>query len=372
MGKIFELFGYRLDSWNAAAQANCARAWCPFMLAACDGGGNRYLSAIDLRTHPELAKKFPGKTVVQAGICSLHIRDNEPPWIVCPRRLLSLRHQVSEHDHQAFIKQQIAQYMHLAPNNTYQVWAEVKMKVGVTSTTNDLKHTSFDYTFDYIIAGSQPILVADAAKIINCSEQVTRKKAEEHGYTLVQRDNLWIEDFPADPIVLVEIMTSSTSGGDKKKRTQIGMAFEDAVLYGNDHQAPGINYRQVWARMVSQLIGKSQVGMAWGGKTIWVIQDVLANYISSSTALNLSHYHSNQPDEVNILALGYGEDFFNEEVFSLQQAQFYSGPIVRGTSTTEKPGGFVDIVKIGTPPPKEYLWRSLFLKATRTPFFVNG
>jgi len=45
------------------------------------------------------------------------------------------------------------------------------------------------------------------------------------------------------------------------------MAFEDAVL-GKPHQGPGINYRQVWARMVSQLVVKSEVGLAWGGKTI--------------------------------------------------------------------------------------------------------
>lgn len=49
MSKIFELYGYRLDSWNKEAADNRAKAWCPFMDAECDGGGNRYLSALDLR-----------------------------------------------------------------------------------------------------------------------------------------------------------------------------------------------------------------------------------------------------------------------------------------------------------------------------------
>lgn len=68
MSKIFELFGYRLDSWSVKAESNCAKAWCPFMDSECDGGGNRYLSAISLSSHTDLAKKFPGKQVIQAGI----------------------------------------------------------------------------------------------------------------------------------------------------------------------------------------------------------------------------------------------------------------------------------------------------------------
>lgn len=68
MSKIYELFGYRLDAWGEEAKTNCKKAWCPFMDTECDGGGNRYLSAIDLRTHSELAKKFPGKQLVQAGV----------------------------------------------------------------------------------------------------------------------------------------------------------------------------------------------------------------------------------------------------------------------------------------------------------------
>lgn len=363
MSKIFELFGYRLDSWNKEAESNCAKAWCPFMDAECDGGGNRYLSAIELRQHPALAKKFPGKTVVQAGVCSLRVRADEQPWIVCPRRLLSLRKKPPGAEHQKYVKDQLAKYLALAKGQQYRVWAEVKMKVGTT--TEDDQAKFFDYTFDYVITGSTRMLLSTVAKMIGRSEQATKKIAEENGYTLAKRDELWIDNFPGAPVAIVEIMTSSTSGGDKNKRTQIGMAFEDAILDTEKHNGPGINYRQVWARMVSQLIVKSQVGMAWNGKTIWLIQDVLANYISSSTALNLSRYLSEKADEVNILSFGYGDldgKRSVKKVVPLQKADFYSGPITTKSAKTDERGGFVEIIKIGAPPPIEHLWRALFLK----------
>lgn len=364
MSKIFELFGYRLDTWGLAAEANCRKAWCPFMDAECDGGGNRYLSAIDLRAHPELAKKFPGKKLVQAGVCSLRVRDGEQPWIVCPRRLLSLKENSSRLNHQDHVKQQLSKYMGLPLGINYRAWAEVKMKVGTT--TDDEQEKFFDYTFDYVITGSKKLPISEVAKIIGRSEKATQKIAEENGFTLAKRGDVWIENFPSDPVVIVEIMTSSTSGGDKKKRTQVGMAFEDAVLNQENHNGPGINYRQVWARMVSQLIVKSQVGMAWNGKTIWLIQDVLANYISASTALNLSKYISEQSDEVNILAFGYGNKVntrsVKDEIILLDDSNFYAGPITEGKTKDTERGGFVEIIKIGAPPPKDHLWRSLFLK----------
>jgi hypothetical protein len=342
------------------------------MDAECDGGGNRYLSAIDLRKNPVLAKKFPGKQLVQAGVCSLRVKNGDQPWIVCPRRLFSLRENSSRLNHHDHVKQQLSKYMGLPQKGHYRAWAEVKMKVGTT--TEDEQEKFFDYTFDYVIAGSKKLLVSEAAKMINRSEKATQKIAEDNGFTLAKRGDLWIENFPAEPVVIVEIMTSSTSGGDKNKRTQVGMAFEDAILDPENHNGPGINYRQVWARMVSQLIVKSQVGIAWNGKTIWLIQDVLANYISSSTALNLSKYLAEQSDEVNILAFGYGKNVNNtsirDEIIPLEDSIFYAGPITAGSAKNSERGGFVEIVKIGAPPPKEHLWRSLFLKPPRGTFSV--
>lgn len=145
------------------------------------------------------------------------------------------------------------------------------------------------------------------------------------------------------------------------------MAFEDAILKGHDHMGPGINYRQVWARMVSQLIVKSQVGVEWGAKTIWVMQDTLGDYISSTTALNLNDYVAESTNEVNIITVGYGDRPIADEssgVLQLAESRFFSGPISSAAAAVGPgpPGGFVDIVKAGFVPPISRLWRALFLK----------
>jgi hypothetical protein len=360
MSKIFELYGYRLDCWNAEASANREKAWCPFMDAECDGGGNRYLSALDISKNPKLKKYFPGKKVVQSGVCSLRLRESEQPWIVCPRRLLSLKGHQS--NYQAHVREQLVKYSNLERGRLYRAWSEVKMKVKTTNDDDEAK--SFDYTFDYVIAGVSKKKLSEVAELIGKGLRATQKIAEDNQYTLASRNGeLWVDDFPSDPIVIVEIMTSSTSGGDKKKRTQIAMACEDAVVSPENHNGPGINYRQVWARMVSQLIVKSQVGLAWNGKTIWLLQDLLAQYISSTTALDLSKYIAQNSDEVNILAFGYGEvdEEPTEPIMELHDSTFYAGPITENADNSVSKG-FVEIVKIGAPPDKEHLWRSLFKK----------
>jgi hypothetical protein len=359
MSKIFELFGYRLDAWGPKAASNCKEAQCPFMDAECDGGGNRYLSAINLRLRPDLQRHFPTKTTVQAGVCSLQLREKEQPWIVCPRRLLSLKDGMSTH--QTSVYDHLIRYSGLAKGTRVRVWSEVKMKL-TTQTEND-ETKSFDYTFDYVLAGSERRLLSEVAALLEKSTKVVKKLAADNGFTVASRNGEeWIDNFPSDPITIVEVMTSSTSGGNKENRTQIAMAFEDAVTKGLDHQGPTINYRQVWARMVSQLIVKSQVGLAWGGKTIWVLQDVLADYISSTTSLDLSKYVAAELDEVNILAFGYGQTAADpsetDSIANLEEASLYAGPI----STSPSDGGFIEIVKIGAAPSKDALWKSLFKK----------
>ncbi len=290
----------------------------------------------------------------------MRLRDSEQPWIVCPRRLLSLRGQNS--NYQTHVREQLTKYADLKRGIPYRAWSEVKMKVETANEDDEAK--SFDYTFDYVIAGSSPKKLSDVAALIGKEPGATQKMAVANQYTLASKNGeLWIDDFPSDPIVIVEIMTSSTSGGDKNKRTQIAMACEDAVVSPENHKAPGINYRQVWARMVSQLIVKSQVGLAWNGKTIWLLQDLLAQYISTTTALDLSKYIAQQPDEVNILAFGYGEvdEHPPVPIIELQDSIFYAGPITENTDHSDSKG-FVEIIKIGAPPVKEHLWRSLFKK----------
>jgi len=361
MSKIFELYGHRLDHWDEQAADNRAKAWCPFMGAECDGGGNRYLSALDLRQKRHLRPFFPRKTIVQSGVCSLRLRGGEQPWIICPRRLLSLRNSARS-DSQALVRQQIAKYAGLEKGRSYRAWSEVKMKIETADENDEAK--SFDYTFDYIIAGGCRKPISEISYLIGKGEHATISIAEANGFTMARRGRqIWVDDFPDDPILIIEIMTSSTSGGDKNKRTQIPMACEDAIVDPSNHNGPGINYRQVWARMVSQLIVKSQVGLAWNGKTFWLLQDLLAKYISDTTALNLYQYIATHPHEVNILTFGYGNLDLNaeESICNLKESAFYSGPISEKTDGQSK--GFIEIVKIGSPPGKNHLWRSLFIKS---------
>ena len=90
MSRIFEIYGHRLDDESDEAENHRSTAWCPFMDAKCDGGGNRYLTQIDLtkNEHYELKAKFPGMDKVVPGICSLETVSGQSPWIACPRRLL--------------------------------------------------------------------------------------------------------------------------------------------------------------------------------------------------------------------------------------------------------------------------------------------
>jgi hypothetical protein len=332
------------------------------MNAECDGGGNRFQSAIDLRSNSALSVRIPGKESIQVGVCSLQTHVGEQPWIVCPRRLLSLKGGRLS-DKQEVVRKQLSAFSELDEGKKYLAWSEVKIK---TESTNDDEEVKwFDYTFDYVLASVHRKRVADVAAIVDLPVNVVKRTAERNSYTLASRDSeLWIDDFPSDPLIIIEVMTSSTSGGNKRNRTQIAMACEDAILHGNTHNAPGINYRQVWARMVSQLIVKSQVGMAWGGKTIWLVQDVLANYISKSTGLILSQYLSDHLDEVNILAFGYGDKIAVEDdsLIELEDGNLYAGPITKSGNAFAH-DGFIDIVKIGAPPPKEQIWKSLFNKA---------
>jgi len=362
LSKIFELYGYRLGKWNDEAEHNMRRAWCPFMDAECDGGGNRYQSAIDIKKNPALQSRIPGKDAVQCGVCSIQLHDGEQPWIVCPRRLLALKTKYSS-PHQANVREELSIKAGLCEGRAYSVWAEVKVKT--QETTNDDETKYFDYTFDYIISGTESKRVEDISAILNLSEKTVVSMAQKNHYALAFReDGLWVEDFPLGPPLIIEVMTSSTSGGNKKNRTQISMACEDAILNQQEHNAPGINYRQVWARMVSQLIVKSQVGIAWGGKTIWLVQDVLADYISKSTALVLSDYISERTDEVNILSFGYGDGIESslDSIMELKESKLFAGPISKSGSANVT-DGFVDIVKISIPPPKEQIWRSLLNKA---------
>ena len=349
--KIFETFGYPVTDTSAEANANRKAARCPFMDADCDGGGNRHLSSINLSAHPQLRSFFGNRTTVQSGVCSIQVRDNESPWIVCPRRLLALaRVSPGTSSHQEDVSDSLLRVLPYPSGTALGVWGEVK----IIERNADSR---FDYTFDYVVL---PIGTQTSEELEARAETPwpqLRRAYENAGYTIVRRGGTsYVDDAPIGPPTIIEIMTSSTSGGNKKKRTNIPAAFEDAIL-GRDHVAPGINYRQVWGRMVSQLIAKSEVGLAWDGLTVWIVQDNLVNYINQSTGLNLANFLSQHTSEVNMLSFGYDGDYqIRPGVIELRNENLYAGPISGYTATdSNAAAGFQDIIRAPRIPPVSLL-----------------
>ena len=91
--QLFEVFGFPLSDRGSTAEKFRQNAMCPFMGCECDGGGNRYLSHVDLSSKPELKDYFGGRARVPSGVCSIQPKQGERPWIVCPRRLMVLAHE---------------------------------------------------------------------------------------------------------------------------------------------------------------------------------------------------------------------------------------------------------------------------------------
>ena len=361
--QIFELFGYPVDSWSSEAMLNMRRCHCPFMDAECDGGGNRFSSGITLRPRHPLSRYFPGKRMVQAGVCSLQLHKGEQPWIVCPRRLLNYRNG-DERSYQGDVKTMLYEKSGLVKGGRYLAWSEVKMKCGGSSEEEGL----FDYTFDYIITGKGRKPVDEICDMLGMSERKALHTLAKSGFTTCRKSGkTFCDDFPMMPLVIVEVMTSSTCGGNKTKRTQISQLFEDTVLMLNGVETtpggPSINYRQVWARMVSQLLVKSQIGNAWGGVTFWVLQDLLAEYISKTTALNFSDFLGKHRGEVNVIAGGYGDELMPSnrrgDLIGLRDVKFYSGKVA-AASTGEK--AFSDIIKLKCVPDRKELLKRLVQK----------
>lgn len=326
MPSIFELFGYHVNDWTPEALRARREARCPFTEAQCDGGGNRYLSSLRVSEHPELADFLgDGRSEIPCGVCSLLMREGDDPWIVCPRRLLSFGRGEDRSVAQDHIKRSLIQRLGFAAAPSINVWSEVRLHYQSEAPSGS---KLFNYTFDYILLPG----------------------SAENGQRLEAGD-------VANPGV-VEIMTASTSGGNRRTRTTIQAACVDALMR-REHRAPGINYRQVWARMVSQLIAKSEAALEWGGHAIWVLQDVLVQYIRSTTGLDPLSFQAQEPSEVNMLVLSYPSQYGPEEgPIHLSLSGFLAGPISAMQQATEG-AAFQDIVRAAVCPPVSELHRAL-------------
>lgn len=354
MPRIFELFGYPLSLQTPAAQQCRQQAFCPFTRRECDGGGNRYSSHIDIPANSPLKQYFAGRNRVAAGICSIQLTEHEPPWIVCPHRILSWEYEASDgHVSKRGVAYQILHLLNYPSGSKLGIWPEVKLQFEEVS-TKGVKN--FNYMFDYIVMPVADVSQDDMMTQVSGNWQTWRRRFEKGGYIISQRKGIdVIEDAPSGVPGIIEIMTSSTSGGNKSKRTTVAQAFQDAIA-GKEHHAPGINKRQIWARMVSQLIVKSEIAIAWGGKAIWVVQDMLASYISSSTALNLADFVAEQTGEVNLLSVTYSDLSMNPtDILQLRPDLLFSGPISSAPDKSLPEPDFRDIIRAPALPSLERL-----------------
>lgn len=308
---VGELYGHRLYSadYNSASKSDGAAgqpnelprvhqsinttptgqltARCEFRNQICDGGGNRDMMRIPARdeTIGLLFSNKVGKLsggFLPCGVCTVLHQKQDKLWAICPHRLFAIGKNGIADPHQ-WLAQKIFRLFGFEKGDTIEVWSEIHLRDKAES------GAKFDYRLDYVL----------------------RRKGNNQS-----------------PVV-IEVMTCSTSGGNRERHTDMKSAFKNATLATRGLQfgpvqSPGVNLRQVWARMASQLIAKSEAAIAWGGRTVWIIQDHLARYIQTQTALPLDQLRSPnwEPDEVNLVVSNLNGS-----------ADLYSGPIRPKQST---------------------------------------
>lgn len=248
---VKELFGIPATDLD---NPNLGQARCPFMGDMCDGGGNRYMAELPLGNDAGLRARFGTAVLEQGsvpcGICSV---GNGSDWVVCPRRLLCFSRDGIGYGHER-IGAALYKIGGFRSGARIDVWREIRVSYAGEG-------KKFQYNFDYIMRDADGTLL------------------------------------------IIEVMTSSTSGGNKNQGTDIQTALAKsvkAVGTGEKTKCPSSNTRQVWARMASQLVAKSEAGSSWGGRTVWVIESSLAKYVQRSTGLDLNGM-KDEPNEVNFL-----------------------------------------------------------------------
>ena len=92
-------------------------------------------------------------------------------------------------------------------------------------------------------------------------------------------------------------------------------------------------------------------------------RDLLVDYISKTTALNLSDFLASRKGEVNIISGGYGDNVDplkrRGEFALVDDVKLYSGPVSSGSSSKKS---FSDIIKLGGTPDIAELWKKLIQK----------
>ena len=166
----------------------------------------------------------------------------------------------------------------IAPGADVRSWWEFKFASSDSSDDNDVEGRFFEFTFDYILM------------------EVDHSGEGEHPRLI-------------GPPYILEVMTSSTRGGGLTEHMADVLALRDQRPMRGAVKSPYTpNYRQVFGRMASQLFAKSEAAEKWGGKTIWILQDVLLEYIQQTTAFRPEPFESRSEGNVNMVVYKMSEN----------------------------------------------------------------
>ena len=323
MPTIYDLFGYPMDDRSETAENTRKARQCPFMGSVCDGGGNRYQTKIRLTPQEPLTQYFNHNiTEVVPGVCS--IMAGNDIWVVCPRRLLAARYSdeglppvnygLQEYERNLLVSAGLPRGMDIG------IWSEVNLK-------QTLDDADINYHFDYIAAPLVKVSLEDELYNQNLTDiqieselkgLVDAAKQSGH-YAKGQRNPgsvpLLLPDLTR--LYILEVMTASTSGSNTENATDMRSAFRNAILF-NDHVSPGINKRQVWGRMVTQLFAKTALARQWGGHTAWIIQDELLRNIELTTRLRTDFISDNPHQNITLLVMHYETSSYGKRKISFK------------------------------------------------------
>lgn len=297
MAKIAELFGQRIGENPAQAPQPWKDRHCPFTNRTCDVTANRSDRAILDLEHSAVSpedktaiENLYGTAPIPVGICSIFTaRQNEAlgrPWIVCPKRMMELRAAPP------VIPNAIRELIPINPGTKVRCWWEFKLRSrasalaeagespdarcadadsavgGVADPEAVPDNRFFEYTFDYILI------------------PVEQAEGQTHPKLI-------------GPPYVLEVMTSSTRGGGLTEHmVDLLTLREQGSLRGRVKSPYTPNYRQVFERMLGQFYAKAEIAESWGGRAIWIVQDVLLDYIEQSTDFRAANYPASNAGNV--------------------------------------------------------------------------
>lgn len=305
MPKFYEIFGNDVTDNSPNVVAHRRAAYCPFTESVCDGGGNRHQTKIRL-SDSELRQSFNDDLLtVIPGVCSIEYGNDV--WVVCPRRLLGfntgnthiiVNEALKEHEKESLLAAGLPRNVELG------VWSEVYLQYGE-------EETSINYHFDFVISKIErnktfSEMLSTHNVVAESDIEELKRSAKIGKYYSGRFDPNTSMNFSPnlESPFIIEVMTASTSGSDTEAGTDIASSFINAIL-NRDHNCPGINKRQVWGRMATQLFAKSALAEFWGGKTVWLVQDQLLKNIELTTKLRLDASQTPTQGSVNFLSMKY-------------------------------------------------------------------